>query len=78
MKKKIISLALIFVMGISGILTPTNTVDITAKATKVYVTDTGSKYHHRDCRTLYRSKNLYKMSVKKAKRAGYTACKVCF
>ncbi|MGN0078450.1 MAG: hypothetical protein ACI36V_06670 [Coriobacteriales bacterium] len=46
-------------------------------AQSVYLTQTGSKYHMRWCRTLYRSKHLTKVSVKKAKSRGYSACKVC-
>lgn len=41
----------------------------------VYVTRTGEKYHRGSCRHLRRSK--IPMSLYDAKRAGYTACKVC-
>ncbi|MDD6354742.1 MAG: fibronectin type III domain-containing protein [Oscillospiraceae bacterium] len=41
----------------------------------VYITDTGSKYHRANCRTLKKSK--YRISKSKAKSQGYTACKVC-
>lgn len=46
-------------------------------AQSVYLTQTGSKYHLKTCRTLKRSKHLTKASVKKAKRLGYKACRVC-
>ena len=44
---------------------------------KVYVADTGKKYHCKDCRTLKKSKTLTELAVKDAKAKGYTACKVC-
>ena len=44
---------------------------------KVYVTDTGKKYHCKDCRTLKKSKTLTELAVKDAKAKGYAACKVC-
>lgn len=41
----------------------------------VYITRTGSKYHKSSCRYLSRSK--IKIDYSKAKKQGYTACKVC-
>ncbi|MBV9925668.1 MAG: hypothetical protein JOZ96_11675 [Acidobacteria bacterium] len=41
----------------------------------VFVTDTGERYHRGDCRYLSRSKHA--ISLKEAKRQGYTPCKVC-
>lgn len=46
-------------------------------AQSVFLTQTGSKYHLKSCRTLKRSKHLTKVSVKKARARGYSACKVC-
>lgn len=43
--------------------------------TVVYITKTGKKYHRGSCRYLKQSK--IKTTLKKAKRAGYGACKVC-
>ncbi|WP_303918995.1 hypothetical protein [Treponema berlinense] len=45
--------------------------------TKVYVTASGKKYHTAYCRTISKSKNIKSMDKEAAKRAGYTACKVC-
>jgi len=44
-------------------------------AITVYVTDTGERYHRGDCQYLSRSKHA--VSLKEAKRRGYTPCKVC-
>ena len=44
----------------------------------VYVTKSGSKYHHSWCPTLSRSRVLYSMTISEAQRKGYGACKVCF
>jgi hypothetical protein len=41
----------------------------------VYVTDTGERYHRGDCQYLRYSKHA--VSLKEAKRQGYTPCKVC-
>lgn len=41
----------------------------------VYVTDTGERYHRGECRYLRYSK--HSVSLKEAKRQGYTPCKVC-
>lgn len=41
----------------------------------VYVTDTGERYHRGSCMHLRRSKHA--VSLKEAKRRGYTPCKVC-
>ena len=52
-----------------------------AKKTKpknVYITKTGKKYHIKKCRTIKTSKKITKISLKKAKKAGYKPCKICF
>lgn len=41
----------------------------------VYITDTGERYHRGDCQYLRYSKHA--VSLKEAKRRGYTPCKVC-
>jgi len=41
----------------------------------VYVTEQGKRYHAKGCR--YLKKNSTRMTKKKAKRKGYTPCKVC-
>lgn len=45
------------------------------QAVTVYVTRTGEKYHRGSCHHLSRSK--YPVSLRDAKRRGYTPCKVC-
>lgn len=42
---------------------------------KVFVTDTGAKYHRETCRYLRLSKS--ELTLDSAKVKGYTACKVC-
>lgn len=80
MKKKLYPLALSFCLVSSVILTPINTISTTtvqAKAT-VYCVPKGHVYHStRSCRTLRRSKNIKKISLKAAKAKGLRACKVC-
>ena len=44
---------------------------------KVYIADTGKKYHCKDCRTLKKAKKLTELTVKQAQAKGYEACKVC-
>lgn len=41
----------------------------------VYTTKSGRKYHKENCRFLKYSK--YQTTIEKAKRTGYTACKIC-
>lgn len=45
------------------------------KATVVYVTKTGAKYHVDGCRYLRQSR--IPMKLEDAKKAGYTPCSVC-
>lgn len=81
MKQKICSLALSICLVSSVIFAPVSTVNTTtaqAKAKKVYYVPTGYVYHStRNCRTLRRSKNIKKTTLKKAKSMGLRACKVC-
>ncbi len=89
--KKILSLALAFVLlcagtpvlsvsGGAGESTTTVSVSLSTSeaqaASKVYITPTGTKYHLKSCRTIKNSK-LTKLTVKKAAKLGYAACKVC-
>lgn len=68
-KRKAIIFALLFAAA-AGICA-------TDSGKKVYIADTGKKYHLKDCRTLKKSKHLTELTVKDAKAKGYTACKVC-
>jgi hypothetical protein len=43
----------------------------------VYITRTGQKFHSSSCRSLHRSKELYKVRRSEALRQGYSACKLC-
>ena len=77
MKKKICSLALSFCL----VLAPLNTISATTVQAKgtVYCVPKGRVYHStRNCRTLRRSKNIKKISIKVAKAKGLRACKVCY
>lgn len=53
---------------------------VTAKTKKVFWTKKGKKWHRiKKCRTLKRSKKIYKGTIKKAKKAGKKSkCKVCY
>lgn len=45
------------------------------KISGVWIGETGTKYHNKDCRTL--KGNKYEISLEEAKRQGRTSCKVC-
>ena len=45
------------------------------QASMVWIGDTGTKYHRKDCRTL--RGNKYQITLDEAKAQGRTACKVC-
>lgn len=66
-KRRIAFLAVFFAMAMA----------VFAASGTVYVTASGAKYHHRDCRTLAKSKNVYSMTVAEAQKKGYEPCKVC-
>lgn len=68
-KRKTLIFALLFaaVVGICA----------TDTGKKVYITDTGKKYHCKSCKTLKKSKHLTELTVQDAKAKGYTAWKVC-
>ena len=44
---------------------------------KVYIADSGKKYHCQDCRTLKKTKKLTELTEEEAQAKGYEACKVC-
>jgi len=74
--KKLILLGLIAILafvfsgcGGSASVTPVN------KGDKVYVTETGKKYHREDCRYLDKSKIA--MTKEDAIKKGYEPCDVC-
>jgi competence protein ComEC len=52
-----------------------STADSSDDETIVYITDTGTKYHRENCRSLKKSK--YAITLKEAKEKGYTACGIC-
>lgn len=68
-KRKALIFALLFA-AVAGICA-------TDTGKKVYITDTGKKYHYKNCRTLKKSKHLTELTVKDVQAKGYTACKVC-
>jgi hypothetical protein len=58
---------------------PSGTSYTVEAASKVYYATHSKKYHRtKHCRTLARSKHIYKCSKKKAKRMGLKKCKVCW
>ncbi|MGN0489434.1 MAG: hypothetical protein ACI4HO_09255 [Ruminococcus sp.] len=65
--------------SIAVMSTPVNAAKKKAKKTTyVYVTKTGKKYHcSKRCRTLSRSKTIYKITKTSAKKK-YKPCKVCY
>lgn len=54
-------------------------VEVLAKElpTLVWITETGAKYHKRDCRTLKNSTTVKSITIEEAVKLGYEACKVC-
>lgn len=46
-------------------------------AEKLYVTQSGKKYHRASCATIKRSKNLKEVTKKEAAAKGYAPCSVC-
>lgn len=44
---------------------------------KVYIADTGKKYHCKDCRTLKKAKKIQEVTIKTARDKGLEPCKVC-
>lgn len=43
----------------------------------VWIAETGTKYHKRDCRTLKNSTTVKSIAIEEAIKLGYEACKVC-
>lgn len=77
-KTKMVAIMLIFSLVVPTVTTST-TVDAKKKKTYVYYARYSKKYHcYRGCRTLARSKKVYKVTKKKAKSRHLTKCKVCY
>ncbi len=83
-KKRIMVVALAFTLAFAGSSAKCVSVDdcvnvtnVKAKST-VYYAEHSVRYHvNKNCRTLKRSRNIYKTTKKKAKAMGLTKCKVC-
>lgn len=77
-KKKIVVALLAFSFVIPMTATPNECV-AKKKATYVYYATHSKKYHcSRNCRTLARSKKVYKVTQKNAEGKRLTKCKVCY
>lgn len=73
LKKKLFAITMVLCLCVSTVQ-PVTSCNVTAKAKKVYITPTGSKYHRKKCgRGRY-----YKVTLKKAKSYGLTKCKRCY
>ena len=82
-KMENIKIKVVTIMLAFSLLVPTVTLDITAdaktKKTYVYYAVNSKKYHcTKNCRTLARSKKIYKVTKKKAEARRLTKCKVCY
>lgn len=83
MKNKIVSLLSVSLLCFSLAFSPLaecNNIPTKAEAkTYVYYATYSKRFHSsKHCRTLARSKNIYKVTKKKAKSIGLTKCKVCY
>lgn len=78
MKKKVFFL-LLLVISVLLFSADVKPVEVLAKdqPTLVWITETGTKYHKRDCRTLKNSKTVKPITIEEAVKLGYEACKVC-
>lgn len=83
MQKQITAIALsafLFFGGIGGLDFETNSVSCAATKSKVvYIAPhSGTKYHtEKKCRGLRKAKSIKTISIKNAKKQGYSACKLC-
>lgn len=77
-KKVIVSVALSVVLASSASVTSPLTIYAAKKV--VYVApESGKKYHkYSNCRGLNSADGVVGMTPKKAKKAGYTKCKICY
>lgn len=77
-KKIIVSVVLSVVLASSASVTSPLTIYAAKKV--VYVApESGTKYHkYSDCRSLKNADYVRSMTPKKAKKAGYTKCKICY
>jgi micrococcal nuclease len=74
MKKKTSKIRTIFILSITLIIV-SSLLLLGADDTRVYVTNSGKKYHREDCGSLGRSK--IEVSLEDAIQSGYEPCKVC-
>ena len=75
MKKAALAVSMSVFLLFGGAAAPVATVQA---VTHVYYADHSEKYHSsKDCRTLKKSKHIYKVTEKKAKNLGLEPCKVC-
>ena len=72
--KRVISLFLCFMIVITGVGGKSSSRHTTDGSKKVYITESGTKYHKKSCRY---AKNATKVSLKKAVDLGYDPCKTC-
>lgn len=81
MRRILFIVALVFAVGIAVLPSQEPSAKTNAAAqtqrqeVTVYVTDTGERYHVSSCRYLRYSN--HPISLREAKRRGYTPCKVC-
>lgn len=77
-KKRVMVVVLAFTLAFAGASAKcVNVTNVEAKS-KVYYAEHSERYHiSKNCRTLKRSRNVYKTTKKKAKAMGLTKCKVC-
>lgn len=82
LKKSFFISGLCFFLAFSpcGDIINSNTATVEAKKTYVYYVPNSSYAYHssKGCRTLSRSKNIKKTTVKKAKKLGLKSCGVCY
>jgi micrococcal nuclease len=74
MKKKTSKIRTVFILSITLIIA-SSLLLLGADDTRVYVTNSGKKYHREDCGSLGRSK--IGVSLEDAIQSGYEPCKVC-
>ncbi len=78
LKKKLAIIAFSLMLAFAGINADTVNVKDVNAGSKVYYAEHSKRYHvNRRCRTLARSRHVYKVTKKKAKSMGLTPCKVC-
>jgi len=74
----VVIMTLVLVLGQAVVLSNPQHVEAKKKVTWVYVVPKGKVYHKTPhCRTLSRSKTIYKIKLSEAKKTR-RACKVCY